>query len=50
MIAVLYDGLITPARNQAGPRRQNIALNLITNAQDGVLLWQVACELHAIPA
>ncbi len=32
------------ACDQADPRRQSIALDLITNAQDGVLLWQVACE------
>jgi predicted nucleic acid-binding protein len=32
------------ACDQADPRRQKVALDLITNAQDGVLLWQVACE------
>lgn len=32
------------ACDQADPRRQTIALNLITNTRDGVLLWQVACE------
>jgi predicted nucleic acid-binding protein len=43
MIAVDTNVLIY-ACDQADPRRQNIALDLITNAQDGVLLWQVACE------
>jgi predicted nucleic acid-binding protein len=32
------------ACDQAEPRRQTIALDLITNTRDGVLLWQVACE------
>jgi predicted nucleic acid-binding protein len=32
------------ACDQADPRRQTIALDLITNSSDGVLLWQVACE------
>src|SRR5688572_12540149 len=32
------------ACDQADPRRQKVALDLITSAQDGVLLWQVACE------
>ena len=43
MIAVDTNVLIY-ACDQADPRRQKIALDLITNAQDGVLLWQVACE------
>ena len=43
MIAV-DTNVMTYACDQADPRRQNIALDLITNAQDGVLLWQVACE------
>ena len=32
------------ACDQANPRRQQIALDLITSTEDGVLLWQVACE------
>jgi predicted nucleic acid-binding protein len=32
------------ACDQADPRRQKIALDLITSTRDGVLLWQVACE------
>ena len=43
MIAVDTNVLIY-ACDQADPRRQKIALDLITSAQDGVLLWQVACE------
>src|SRR5262245_11549002 len=43
MIAVDTNVLIY-ACDQADPRRQNVALDLVTNAQDGVLLWQVACE------
>ena len=43
MIAVDTNILIY-ACDQADPRRQKVALDLITNAQDGVLLWQVACE------
>jgi hypothetical protein len=43
MIAVDTNVLIY-ACDQAGPRRQKIALDLITSVPDGVLLWQVACE------
>ena len=43
MIAVDPNVLIY-ACDQADPRRQQIALDLITSASDGVLLWQVACE------
>ena len=46
MIAIDTNVLIY-ACDQADGRRQNIALNLIANAQDGVLLWQVACEFLA---
>ena len=46
MIAVDTNVLIY-ACDQADPRRQQIALDLITNADDGVLLWQVACEFIA---
>jgi predicted nucleic acid-binding protein len=35
------------ACDRADPRRQQIALDLVTNAEDGVLLWQVACEFIA---
>lgn len=43
MIAVDTNVLIY-ACDQADPRRQKVALDLITSTQDGVLLWQVACE------
>ena len=32
------------ACDKADPRRQQIALDLVTSVEDGVLLWQVACE------
>ena len=35
------------ACDQRDPRRQQIAIDLIANGQDGVLLWQVACEFVA---
>ena len=43
MIAVDTNVLIY-ACDQSDPRRQKIALDLITASTDGVLLWQVACE------
>jgi predicted nucleic acid-binding protein len=46
MIAIDTNVLIY-ACDQADPRRQKIAIDLIANAQDGVLLWQVACEFLA---
>ena len=35
------------ACDKSDPRRQQIALDLIATATDGVLLWQVACEFVA---
>ena len=46
MIAI-DTNVLAYACDQADPRRQKIALDLIANAQDGVLLWQVACEFLA---
>ena len=44
MIAVDTNVLIY-ACDRADPRRQKVAaLDLVTNAEEGVLLWQVACE------
>jgi predicted nucleic acid-binding protein len=43
MIAVDTNVLIY-ACDQADSRRQRVALDLIANSTDGVLLWQVACE------
>ena len=40
MIAVDTNVLIY-ACDRADSRRQKVALDLVTNAQDGVLLWQV---------
>jgi predicted nucleic acid-binding protein len=46
MIAIDTNVLIY-ACDRADPQRQKIALDLITNARDGVLLWQVVCEFLA---
>ena len=43
MIAVDTNVLIY-ACDKADPRRQKIALDLITSVSDDILLWQVACE------
>ena len=43
MIAVDTNVLVY-ACDQAEPRRQKIALDLVTNSSEGVVLWQVACE------
>ena len=43
MIAVDTNVLIY-ACDKADPRRQQIALDVVTSIEDGVLLWQVACE------
>ena len=37
--AIYTGGVLKPTRE-----RQQIALDLITNTEDGVLLWQIACE------
>lgn len=46
MIAIDTNVLIY-ACDRSEPRRQKIALDLIDEATDGVLLWQVACEFVA---
>jgi predicted nucleic acid-binding protein len=46
MIAIDTNVLIY-ACDQSDERRQQIALDLIAAATDGVLLWQVACEFVA---
>ena len=46
MIALDTNVLIY-ACDKADLKRQQIALDLIANAQDGVLPWQVACEFVA---
>jgi predicted nucleic acid-binding protein len=35
------------ACDKADLKRQQVALDLVSNARDGVLLWQVACEFVA---
>jgi hypothetical protein len=32
------------ACDKADPNRQQVVLDLVSSARDGVLLWQVACE------
>src|SRR5580698_751902 len=46
MIALDTNVLIY-ACDKADLTRQQVALDLISNASDGVLLWQVACEFVA---
>src|SRR5690349_7416044 len=46
MIAIDTNVLIY-ACDRSDARRQQIALDLIAKATDGVLLWQVACEFVA---
>jgi predicted nucleic acid-binding protein len=46
MIALDTNVLIY-ACDRADPRRQQVAINLVVNSSDGVLLWQVACEFVA---
>jgi predicted nucleic acid-binding protein len=46
MIALDTNVLIY-ACDKADPSRQQVALDLVANAHDGVLLWQVACEFVA---
>jgi predicted nucleic acid-binding protein len=46
MIA-LDTNLLIYACDRADTQRQQIAIDLIANSTDGVLLWQVACEFIA---
>jgi predicted nucleic acid-binding protein len=46
MIA-LDTNILIYACDKADPKRQQIALDLVSSASDGVLLWQVACEFVA---
>ena len=46
MIA-LDTNILIYACDKADLKRQQVALDLISNAHDGVLLWQVACEFVA---
>jgi predicted nucleic acid-binding protein len=46
MIALDTNVLIY-ACDKSDPARQQIALDLVANTTDGVILWQVACEFVA---
>ena len=46
MIA-LDTNILIYACDKADPKRQQAALDLVSSASDGVLLWQVACEFVA---
>lgn len=46
MIALDTNVLIY-ACDKADPKRQRVALDLISNTVDGVMLWQIACEFVA---
>jgi predicted nucleic acid-binding protein len=46
MIA-LDTNILIYACDKSDARRQQIALDLIADAVDGILLWQVACEFVA---
>ena len=46
MIA-LDTNVLLYACDRADSRRQQIAIDLVANSRDGVLLWQVACEFVA---
>jgi predicted nucleic acid-binding protein len=46
MIA-LDTNILIYACDKADLKRQQVALDLVSNARDGVLLWQVACEFVA---
>lgn len=46
MIALDTNVLIY-ACDRSDPRKQQAAIDLVTNSRDGVLLWQVACEFVA---
>jgi predicted nucleic acid-binding protein len=46
MIA-LDTNILIYACDKADLKRQQVALDLISSANDGVLLWQVACEFVA---
>ncbi|MGO8732195.1 MAG: hypothetical protein ACLQVM_05325 [Terriglobia bacterium] len=47
MIA-LDTNVLLYACDRADSRRQQIAIDLVANSRDGVLLWQVACETPAL--
>jgi predicted nucleic acid-binding protein len=46
-MVALDTNVLIYACDRADPSRQEVALDLVSNAHDGVLLWQVACEFVA---
>ena len=46
-MTALDTNVLIYACDKSDPRRQQIALDVIAAATDGVLLWQVACEFIA---
>jgi predicted nucleic acid-binding protein len=46
-MTALDTNVLIYACDKADPRRQQIALDLISNTPDAVMLWQVACEFIA---
>jgi predicted nucleic acid-binding protein len=46
-MVALDTNVLIYACDKSDPPRQQVALDLVSNAHDGVLLWQVACEFVA---
>jgi predicted nucleic acid-binding protein len=46
-MTALDTNILIYACDKADPKRQQTALDLVSSASDGVLLWQVACEFIA---
>ena len=46
-MTALDTNVLIYACDRADPRRQKIAIDLVADSRDGVLLWQVACEFVA---
>jgi predicted nucleic acid-binding protein len=46
-MVALDTNILIYACDKADPSRQQVALDLVSNARDGILLWQVACEFVA---
>jgi predicted nucleic acid-binding protein len=46
-MVALDTNVLIYACDKADPSRQQVALDLVSNAHGGVLLWQVACEFVA---
>jgi predicted nucleic acid-binding protein len=46
-MVALDTNVLIYACDKADLKRQQVALDLVSSARDGVLLWQVACEFVA---